>query len=122
VTDKIVVLTTCDSEAQAERIARHLLEKRVAACVNILPHARSIYRWKDAIEDTAEFVLLIKSRRDLFAALRTELSAVHTYEVPEILALPVIDGSQEYLTWLDREIANDEKSRGGSLQTDPRPD
>ncbi|HUA82993.1 MAG TPA: divalent-cation tolerance protein CutA [Bryobacteraceae bacterium] len=103
-TDKIVVFTTCGSAEQAERIARHLVEKRLAACVNILPNARSIYRWKDAVEDTAEFLLLIKSRRDLFTALRAELATVHSYEVPEILALPVVDGSQEYLAWLDREL------------------
>lgn len=104
-TDKIVVLTTCDSEEQAERIARHLVEKRLAACVNILPRARSIYRWNEAIEEAAEFVLLIKSRRELFPTLRVELSAVHSYEVPEVIALPIVDGSEEYLTWLDREVS-----------------
>jgi periplasmic divalent cation tolerance protein len=104
VTDKIVVLSTCDSEEQAGKIARHLIEKRLAACVNILPGAQSIYRWKDAIEQTAEFVLLIKSRRDHFSALCTELASVHSYEVPEVLALPVVDGSEDYLAWLDREV------------------
>lgn len=103
-TDKIVVLTTCDSEETAGRVARHLIEKRVAACVNILPRARSIYRWKDGIEDTAEWVLLIKSRRDRFAELQAELKSVHSYEVPEVIALPVVDGSEEYLAWLDREV------------------
>ena len=103
-TDKIVVLSTCDSEAMAERIARHLVEKRLAACVNIVPGGRSIYRWKDAIEDAREFVLLIKSRRDRFAALRSELASLHSYEVPEVIALPVIDGSEQYLAWIDREV------------------
>ena len=109
-TDKIVVFTTCNSEKQAARLARHLVEQRVAACVNILPKARSIYRWKnkagkDKIENATEYVLLIKSRRDLFAALRAEIEKIHTYEVPEIVALQVVEGSESYLGWMDRELA-----------------
>ncbi|MGH9557600.1 MAG: divalent-cation tolerance protein CutA [Bryobacteraceae bacterium] len=103
-TDKIVVLTACESEEEAARLAHHLIEKRVAACVNILPRARSIYRWKDAIEDVPEFVVLIKSRRDLFAELKAEIAKVHSYEVPEMIALPVVEGSEAYLAWLDREL------------------
>jgi len=103
-TDKIVVLTTCDSEKHAEKLARHVVEQRLAACVNILPKARSIYRWQGKIEDTAEWVLLIKSRRDLFAALRAEIQKLHTYEVPEVIALPVVDGSEAYIGWLDGEL------------------
>src|SRR5580698_3137470 len=103
-TDKIVVLTACDSEEQAGLVARNLVEKRLAACVNILPKARSIYRWKDAIEDTQEFILLIKSRRDLLPALRAEISRTHSYEVPEVIALSIIDGSEEYFAWFDREL------------------
>lgn len=109
-TDKIVVLSTCETEDQARAIARHLVEKRLAACVNIVPGARSIYRWKDAIEEAAEFVLLIKSRRDLFPELRAELTRMHSYEVPEVIALPIVDGSESYLSWLDRETtAADER-------------
>ncbi len=103
-TDKIVVLSACESEEEAVRVARHLVEKRVAACVSVVPGARSIYHWKGAIEDTAEWLLVIKSRRDLFAALRTELGKMHSYEVPEMLALPVVEGSESYLAWLDREL------------------
>jgi periplasmic divalent cation tolerance protein len=104
-TDKIVVLSTCGSEDEAQRIARHLVEQRLAACVNIFPGARSIYRWKDAIEESAELVLVIKSRRELFAALRLELEKIHTYEVPEVIALQIVDGSEAYLGWLDRELS-----------------
>ena len=104
VTDKIVVLTTADSEEQARLLARHLIEHRLAACVNILPGVRSIYRWKDGIEDATEFVLVIKSRRDLFGALKTELGKMHSYELPETIALPIVDGSEAYLSWLDREL------------------
>ena len=103
-TDKIVVLTTCDSQERAAAIARELVEKRLAACVNILPGARSIYRWKEQIQDAAEWVLVIKSRRDLFAGLRAEVERTHSYEVPELIALPVVDGSEGYLAWLDREL------------------
>lgn len=104
-TDKIVVLTTCDSEKQATALARSLVEQKVAACVNVLPGARSIYRWKDEIEDTKEWLLVIKSRRDLFPALRAAVEKLHSYEVPELIALPVVEGSEPYLAWLDRELA-----------------
>jgi periplasmic divalent cation tolerance protein len=103
-TDKIVVLTTCDSEKQAAQMARHLVEHKVAACVNILPKVRSIYRWQEKIEDATEWILLIKSRRDLFAAVRAEIQKIHTYEVPEVIALPVVDGSDAYLSWLDGQL------------------
>jgi periplasmic divalent cation tolerance protein len=103
-TDKIVVLSTCDSEEQAGRIARVLVEQRLAACVNILPGARSIYRWKGQIEDAAEWMLIIKSRRDLMDPLRAAIGKLHTYDVPELLALPVVDGSEGYLAWLDGEL------------------
>jgi periplasmic divalent cation tolerance protein len=106
VTDKIVVLTTCESEEQAQGLARHLIEQRLAACVNILPGARSVYRWKDKIEDAAEFVLIIKSRREIFVKLREAIAHLHSYEIPEVIALPVVDGSDAYLNWLDREVAS----------------
>jgi periplasmic divalent cation tolerance protein len=106
-TDKIVVLSACDSEQEAVQVARSLVEKRLAACVNIVPGARSIYRWKDGIEDSPEWILVIKSRRGLFPALSSEISRLHTYEVPEAIALPVVAGSESYLAWLDRELAPD---------------
>jgi periplasmic divalent cation tolerance protein len=103
-TDKIVVLSTCDSQEQAALLARHLVEQRLAACVNILPHVRSIYRWNEKVEDSGEWMLVIKSRRDLFVALRAEIEKMHSYEVPEMIALPVVDGSEPYLRWLDDEL------------------
>ena len=103
-TDKIVVLATCDSEKHGVQLARHLVELWLAACVNILPKARSIYRWQEKIEDAGEWVLLIKSRRDLFAALRAEIQKTHAYEVPEVIALPIVDGSEAYLGWLDGQL------------------
>jgi len=106
VTDKIVVFSTCDSEEQAGRIARALVEQRLAACVNILSPVRSIYRWKGQIEDAAEWLLIIKSRRGLMDQLRVAISQIHTYEVPELLAVPVVDGSESYLAWVDRELGS----------------
>ncbi len=103
-TDKIVVLTTCESQEQADGLARRLVEHRLAACVNILPGARSVYRWKEKVEEAAEFILVIKSRRDVFPKLREAIAELHSYEIPEVLALPVVDGSDAYLNWLDREV------------------
>jgi len=105
-TDKIVVFSTCDSEEQAGRVARALVEQRLAACVNIVANARSIYRWKGEIEETAEWMLIIKSRRDLMEQLRIAIGKIHSYEVPELLAIPVVDGSESYFAWLDRELGS----------------
>ncbi len=103
-TDKIVVLSTCETRDQASSIGRRLVAKRLAACVNIIPGAHSIYRWKENVEESDEFLLLIKTRRDLFDQLRAELEKWHSYEVPEVIALQVVDGSEAYLGWLDREV------------------
>jgi periplasmic divalent cation tolerance protein len=105
-TDKIVVLTTCDSEKQASLIARQVVEQRLAACASIIPGARSIYRWKGNVEEAEEFVLVIKTSRAHFDRLRSAIEKIHTYEVPEIIALPVVDGAEAYLAWLDRELAS----------------
>jgi periplasmic divalent cation tolerance protein len=104
-TDKIVVLSTCGSAKEADAIARRLVEKRLAACVNLLPGAKSIYHWKGEVEESAEVMLVIKSSRELFDELRVELEKVHSYEVPELIALPIVDGSEQYLEWIDRELA-----------------
>lgn len=102
--DTIVVFSTCCSADEAERIARRLIETRLAACVTALPGARSFYRWKGELEDSAEWLLLIKSRRDLFEPLRAELERLHSYEVPEVLAVAVLDGAPKYLAWLESEL------------------
>ena len=104
-TDKIVVLTNCGSAEEAARIARALVEKKLAACVNVMPPGRSIYRWKGGIEDQQESLLVIKTSRALFNDLRVEIEKLHSYEVPEVIAVPIVDGSDGYLEWLDRELA-----------------
>jgi periplasmic divalent cation tolerance protein len=104
-TDKIVVFSACGSAMEADAIARRLVEKRLAACVNLLPGARSIYHWKGAMEESEEVLLVIKSSRALFRELRAELEKVHSYEVPELIAMPIVDGSEQYLEWMDHELA-----------------
>jgi periplasmic divalent cation tolerance protein len=109
-TDKIVVLSTCASPEEAGKIAHTLVEKRLAACVNILPAVRSIYRWKDAIEDDPETLLLIKSSRALFNELRAEIEKLHSYEVPEAIAIPIVDGLERYLEWMGGALRDEHES------------
>jgi len=103
-TDKIVVLSTASSADEAEKIARSLVEARLAACVNVLPEMRSFYRWQGKIENSAEFLLVIKSSRDQFGALQATLEKLHSYEVPEVIALAVVDGARNYLNWMESEL------------------
>lgn len=102
-TDKIVVFNTCGSAEEAERLARRLIDQRLAACVNVSP-VRSFYRWKGTVEDSAEWLLVIKSSRELFAALRAEIEAAHSWEVPEIVAVPIVEGSSGYLSWMEQNL------------------
>lgn len=102
-TDSIVVFNTCGSAEEADVIARMLVERHLAACVNILPPVRSIYRWQERIEESTEWLLLIKTAQSRFAELSEALRAAHSYEVPEIMALPVLEGSPAYLAWLTAE-------------------
>ncbi len=104
-TDKVVVLVTCGSNEEAERIARALVEARLAACVNILGPVRSIYRWEEKLNDDQEVLLIIKSSRSLFDQVRHAVEKAHSYEVPEVICLPIIDGSPNYLNWLTDSVA-----------------
>jgi periplasmic divalent cation tolerance protein len=103
-TNKIVVFSTCGSQEEAEQLARRLLEARLAACVNVITQVRSFYWWQGKIEDSGEWLLVIKTSRSLFDQLRTVLEGAHSYELPEVLALPILDGSPNYLEWMDREL------------------
>lgn len=95
----VAVCITCP-EKDAARIARSVVERRLAACVNIVPTVRSVYRWKDAICDESESLLVVKTTRDRFDALKAGVLEVHPYEVPEVIALPVIAGHAPYLKWV----------------------
>jgi periplasmic divalent cation tolerance protein len=105
-TDKIVVLSTFASAEDAQRVARALVEKKLAACVNVIPGIRSIYRWEETIEDEEEVLIVIKSSRALIQELTDEIERLHSYEVPEVIALPVVDGAERYLAWMNRELAH----------------
>ena len=109
-TDPIVVFSTCSSEEEAERLARMLVERRLAACVSVVPGVRSFYRWQGAIECAAEWLLVVKSSRDLFAALSAALAQAHSCEVPEVLALPVVEGAANYLNWLASSLEREDHS------------
>lgn len=97
----VIVLVTCGSRREAARIAEAVVAKRLAACVNILSTpVDSVYRWKGKVEKAREFLLLIKTSRRKLAALRREVEKLHSYDVPEFIALPIADGSPKYLGWL----------------------
>jgi periplasmic divalent cation tolerance protein len=105
----LLVLTNLPDRAAAERLAESLVEKRLAACANILAPCRSVYRWKDAVQHDEEHPLLIKSTSESYAALEAAIRAGHPYDLPEIIALPVERGLPEYLEWISAETST---SRG----------
>jgi periplasmic divalent cation tolerance protein len=103
-TDKRLVLTTCGSSEEARRIAHELVERRLAACVNIIPQIESIYRWKDEIESATEYLLVIKTTLAAFEHLRDALHELHSYELPECAQIAIEDGSAEYLNWIAESV------------------
>jgi periplasmic divalent cation tolerance protein len=100
----LLVLCTCPPEA-AERLAAALVEEQLAACVNVLPGIQSVYRWQGAVERSAETLLLAKTTSDRYPALETRLRALHPYELPEIIALPIERGLPGYLSWVSEQSA-----------------
>jgi periplasmic divalent cation tolerance protein len=104
-TDCIVAFVTAGSEAEAESIAKTLVEEQLAACVNILSPIRSIYRWEGELIDDQEWLLLIKTRAERFSAVEARVKALHSYQVPEVIALPIVQGSEGYLRWLLENVS-----------------
>jgi periplasmic divalent cation tolerance protein len=100
IADSFVVLVTCPTRATGEKIGRMLVEERLAACVNVVPGMRSIYRWEGKVRRDPEVLLVIKTRRTRLPALQRKVSSLHPYTVPEIIALPIATGSAPYLAWL----------------------
>lgn len=104
-TDALVVLVTAPSAEQAAELARALVEERLAACGNVLPGVRSVYRWEGSVREDAEALLVLKTTRARLEALRERVLALHPYQVPEVLALPVEAGSAAYLAWISAETS-----------------
>jgi periplasmic divalent cation tolerance protein len=103
-TDKKVVLTTAGSEDEARRIAAALVDRKLAACVNIIPRIVSIYRWKGKVEEAEEWMLLIKSTTAAFERVRDAIKELHSYELPECICVSIENGSPEYLKWLGDSV------------------
>jgi len=101
----IVVLVTVTSKKEAQKISKALLKKKLAACVNIVPGLTSFFSWKGKIEKANELLLVIKTRKELFKKLEKEVKANHSYSVPEVIALPILDGSKSCIDWLKSETA-----------------
>jgi periplasmic divalent cation tolerance protein len=102
-TDALLVLTTLPGSDRAEQFAKTLVGEKLAACANILPALRSIYRWQGKVQDENEVLVLLKTHKANFARLKARILELHPYEVPEVLAIPVEQGHQAYLDWIARE-------------------
>jgi len=98
--ENIIVFITASKEEETAKIARALVEARLAACVNIIKNIRSIYSWQGKIEDEPEVLMIVKTQRKLFDALSMKVRELHSYTVPEIIAMPIVEGSKDYLKWL----------------------
>jgi periplasmic divalent cation tolerance protein len=98
--DNLIVFVTASGEDEAAKISRAVVEARLAGCVNIIKNIRSIYSWEGKIEDEAEVLMIAKTQKHLFDSLTKKVKALHSYKVPEIIAMPIVDGSEDYLEWL----------------------
>jgi periplasmic divalent cation tolerance protein len=96
----VIVLVTTATKQEAEKIARHLLKQKLIACANIIGPVSSLFHWSGKTETAEEYLIFMKSRRDLFGKLTETVKALHSYKVPEILVLPIVGGSEAYLDWL----------------------
>ena len=103
-TDKVVVLVNCSNLEEAGQIGRQLVAKRLAACVNLVPGVRSWYWWEDKVVEDNEVMIMIKTSREQLADLEKEVVRLHSYAVPEVIALQVVDGSKDYLSWIDSSL------------------
>ena len=103
-TDKLLILTTTGSDSEAKKIAEMLIERRLAACVNVIPRMHSVYRWKDKVESAEEFLLLIKTRKENESAVQAAIRELHSYDLPECISIPIDGGSDEYLNWMTESL------------------
>lgn len=102
--DHVLVVTTTDSQEEAQAIGRHLIEHRLAACVQVLGPVESMYWWQEKIESAQEWQCIAKSRQDLFGSMESAIRKMHSYDVPEILAFPIVEGSGPYLAWMQEQL------------------
>jgi periplasmic divalent cation tolerance protein len=109
-TDKIVVLVNCGNSTEAETLAKSLVEKRLAACVNVVPGLVSWYWWENKLTQDNEVLLIIKSSRGNLPELEKEVLRLHSYAVPEIIALPIVEGSVNYLNWMEQSLRKSDAS------------
>ena len=105
-TDKRLVLTTCGSRDEARRLAHELVDRRLAACVNIVPQIESVYRWKGGVETATEWLLVIKSTATAFEQLRDAIRKLHSYDLPECISVAVDDGNAPYLDWIASSVSS----------------
>jgi periplasmic divalent cation tolerance protein len=103
-TGALTVFITTPSRAEAEKIARTVVEESLAACANIFPGIQSIYRWQGKVENAEEHVLFLKSTADRFEALQARVKALHSYQCPCIVALPIVAGNEDYLKWITEAV------------------
>ena len=106
-TDKSIVLTTTDSKEKAQRIARSLVDRRLAACVNVVGPIESVYRWKENVETAQEWLLVVKTTSAAFERVRESIRELHSYELPECIAVPINDGSEDYLDWIGENVTSE---------------
>ena len=103
-TDKIVVLVNCSTSDEAKNMGKYLVEQRLAACVNIIPMMQSWYWWEDKVTQDNEVLIIIKTSRKKFSKLEKEVVRLHSYAVPEVVALQIVEGSSNYLNWIDSSL------------------
>ena len=102
--EEVVILVTAGSQEESRRIARHLVEARLAACVNISQSIESVYSWEGKVVVDQEYQLFIKTTRALFPEIQEAISKLHTYQTPEIICLPIVDGARKYLDWVEEAV------------------
>jgi periplasmic divalent cation tolerance protein len=110
-TDKRIVLTTAGSEEEARKIARALVDRRAAACVNIVPQVTSIYRWQGNVEEAREWLLIVKTTAAAFGQVRGAITELHSYDIPECICLTIEDGSPAYLQWIAESVSTGESGK-----------
>ena len=102
--DFIIIFTTVNSDSEANRIGQKLIEERLAACVSIIPSVTSIFRWEGKISSESEQILIIKTQKKYFSKIREKILSIHTYNLPEIISVPITDGSEQYLKWVEEQL------------------